>query len=71
MSDEGRVDQVPGRLATSVRGGVADVGGLTPLMKVAHLAESFGMRMEVHGAGRAICTRCVRWAFRASTTSAG
>ncbi len=34
-----------------VRGGVGDLGGLTPLMKVAHLAEAFGMRMEVHGGG--------------------
>jgi L-alanine-DL-glutamate epimerase-like enolase superfamily enzyme len=33
------------------RGGVWDVGGITPLMKIAHLAESFGMRMEVHGGG--------------------
>jgi L-alanine-DL-glutamate epimerase-like enolase superfamily enzyme len=34
-----------------VRGGVGDLGGITPLLKVAHLAESFGMRMEVHGGG--------------------
>lgn len=34
-----------------VRGGVGDVGGITPLVKIAHLAESFGMRMEVHGGG--------------------
>ncbi|NJN84059.1 MAG: enolase, partial [Caldilineaceae bacterium] len=34
-----------------VRGGVGDVGGLTPLMKIAHLSEAFGMRMEVHGGG--------------------
>jgi L-alanine-DL-glutamate epimerase-like enolase superfamily enzyme len=34
-----------------VRGGVGDVGGITPLMKIVHLAESFGMRMEVHGGG--------------------
>ena len=34
-----------------VRGGVGDVGGITPLMKIAHLAESFGMAMEVHGGG--------------------
>jgi len=34
-----------------VRGGIGDVGGITPLMKIAHLAESFGMRMEVHGGG--------------------
>ena len=35
------------------RGGVGDVGGITPLMKVAHLCESFGVRMEVHGGGAA------------------
>jgi L-alanine-DL-glutamate epimerase-like enolase superfamily enzyme len=34
-----------------VRGGVGDVGGITPLMKIAHLAEAFGMNMEVHGGG--------------------
>lgn len=33
------------------RGGVGDVGGITPLMKIAHLCESFGVRMEVHGGG--------------------
>lgn len=33
------------------RGGVGDVGGITPLMKTAHLCESFGVRMEVHGGG--------------------
>jgi L-alanine-DL-glutamate epimerase-like enolase superfamily enzyme len=42
-----------------VRAGVGDIGGLTPLMKIAHLAESFGMQMEVHGNGvgnlHAIC----------------
>jgi L-alanine-DL-glutamate epimerase-like enolase superfamily enzyme len=37
--------------ADIVRGGVADVGGITPLIKIAHLAEAFGMRMEVHGGG--------------------
>jgi L-alanine-DL-glutamate epimerase-like enolase superfamily enzyme len=34
-----------------VRGGVGDLGGITPLIKVAHLAEAFGMAMEVHGGG--------------------
>jgi len=34
-----------------VRGGVGDVGGITGLVKIAHLAESFGMNMEVHGGG--------------------
>jgi L-alanine-DL-glutamate epimerase-like enolase superfamily enzyme len=33
------------------RGGVWDVGGITPLMKIVHLCESFGVRMEVHGGG--------------------
>ena len=33
------------------RGGVGDVGGITPLMKIVHLCESFGVRMEVHGGG--------------------
>jgi L-alanine-DL-glutamate epimerase-like enolase superfamily enzyme len=33
------------------RGGVYDVGGITPLIKVVHLCESFGVAMEVHGGG--------------------
>jgi L-alanine-DL-glutamate epimerase-like enolase superfamily enzyme len=33
------------------RGGIGDVGGITPLMKLVHLCESFGVRMEVHGGG--------------------
>jgi L-alanine-DL-glutamate epimerase-like enolase superfamily enzyme len=33
------------------RGGVADLGGITPLMKTVHLCESFGVRLEVHGGG--------------------
>ena len=35
------------------RGGVQDVGGITPLLKIAHLCESFGVAMEVHGGGAA------------------
>ena len=34
-----------------LRAGVGDVGGITPLVKIAHLAEAFGMNMEVHGNG--------------------
>ena len=33
------------------RGGVGDLGGITPLIKAAHLCEAFGVRMEVHGNG--------------------
>ncbi len=35
------------------RGGVGDVGGITPLIKIVHLCESFGVQMEVHGGGAA------------------
>ena len=34
-----------------LRTGVHDVGGITPSLKVIHLAESFGMNCEVHGSG--------------------
>ena len=34
-----------------LRAGVGDVGGITPLVKTAHLAEAFGMSLEVHGGG--------------------
>lgn len=33
------------------RAGVGDVGGITPVMKIAHLCESFGVRLEMHGGG--------------------
>ncbi|MEM7028153.1 MAG: mandelate racemase family protein [Chloroflexota bacterium] len=33
------------------RGGVGDLGGITPMMKLVGLCESFGVRMEVHGGG--------------------
>ena len=33
------------------RVGVADVGGIGPSMKIAHLAESFNMDCEIHGGG--------------------
>ncbi len=33
------------------RGGVGDLGGITPLLKTAHLCEAHGVKMEVHGGG--------------------
>lgn len=33
------------------RGGVSDVGGITPLIKLVHLCEAFNVAMEVHGGG--------------------
>ncbi len=46
-----RAEWIKAGACDMVRGGVGDVGGLTPLMKIAHLAEAFGMQMEVHGGG--------------------
>src|ERR1700730_16571199 len=46
-----RAEWIKAGACDMVRGGVGDVGGLTPLMKIAHLAEAFGLHMEVHGGG--------------------
>ena len=46
-----RADWILHKACDMVRGGVGDNGGITPLMKIAHLAESFNMHMEVHGGG--------------------
>jgi L-alanine-DL-glutamate epimerase-like enolase superfamily enzyme len=46
-----RAEWIVRNAADISRGGVWDVGGITPLMKIAHLCEAFGMRMEVHGNG--------------------
>ena len=35
------------------RGGAGEVAGITAIRKLIHLAEAFGMRMEVHGGGSA------------------
>jgi L-alanine-DL-glutamate epimerase-like enolase superfamily enzyme len=40
------------------RTGVHDVGGITPSLKIIHLAESFGMDCEVHGGGAGNLTLC-------------
>jgi L-alanine-DL-glutamate epimerase-like enolase superfamily enzyme len=46
-----RAEWVKNGASDILRGGVRDVGGITPLIKISHLAEAFGMRMEVHGGG--------------------
>ena len=48
-----RAEWIVRRASDISRGGVGDVGGITPLMKIVHLCESFGVRMEVHGGGAA------------------
>lgn len=49
------------------RGGVGDLGGITPLMKTVHLAEAFGMSLEVHGGGpgnlHALCAMGIPGAY--------
>ncbi len=46
-----RAEWIKAGACDMVRAGVGDVGGITPLVKIAHLAEAFGMPMEVHGGG--------------------
>ena len=45
------------------RVGTGDVGGITPMMKIVHLAEAFGMQCESHGSGvgnlQALCAMSV------------
>lgn len=44
-----RAEWMANRASDMTRAGVRDVGGITPMMKIAHLAESFGVQMESHG----------------------
>lgn len=53
-----RADWVKAGACDVLRAGVAGNGGITPTMKAAHLAESFGMNCEVHGNGAANLTVC-------------
>lgn len=43
-----RAEWVRSGASDMLRGGVGEVNGITPIMKLVHLAEAFGMRMEVH-----------------------
>ena len=53
-----RADWVQAGACDILRAGVPGVGGITPTLKVAHLAESFGMQCEVHGNGAANLAVC-------------
>jgi L-alanine-DL-glutamate epimerase-like enolase superfamily enzyme len=46
-----RAEWIVRRASDVSRGGVGDLGGITPLVKTAHLCEAFGVSMEVHGGG--------------------
>jgi L-alanine-DL-glutamate epimerase-like enolase superfamily enzyme len=42
-------------MATDIlRGDVAVTGGITPLIKIAHLAEAFRMKCEIHHGGNSL-----------------
>jgi len=53
-----RADWVKAGACDILRAGVPGVGGISPTLKVAHLAESFGMNCEVHGNGAANLAVC-------------
>ena len=53
-----RADWVRAGACDILRAGVTGTGGISPTMKVAHLAESFGMDCEVHGNGSANLAVC-------------
>ena len=53
-----RADWVAAGACDILRAGVPGVGGIAPALKVAHLAESFGMNCEVHGNGAANLAVC-------------
>lgn len=53
-----RADWVKAGACDILRAGVQGNGGITPTLKVAHLAEAFGMHCEVHGNGAANLTVC-------------
>ncbi len=53
-----RADWVKAGACDILRAGVPGVGGIAPALKVAHLAESFGMNCEVHGNGAANLAVC-------------
>lgn len=53
-----RADWVQAGACDILRAGVAGTGGIGPALKVAHLAEAFGMNCEVHGNGAANLAVC-------------
>ena len=46
-----RADWISNGICDIVRTGTMDVGGITPSIKIAHLAEAFNMDCEIHGGG--------------------
>lgn len=46
-----RAEWITNKACDICRAGVTDVGGLTPLMKIIHLCEAFGIPIDLHSAG--------------------
>lgn len=46
-----RAEWIKASAADVIRAGVWDVGGITLVMKIVHLCESFNMSLEIHGGG--------------------
>jgi hypothetical protein len=44
-----------------LRGDVAITGGITPLIKICHIAEGFGMKAEIHHGGNSLNPGFPRW----------
>jgi L-alanine-DL-glutamate epimerase-like enolase superfamily enzyme len=53
-----RAEWIKASACDITRTGVMDVGGISPSLKIVHLAESFGMDCEVHGGGAGNLTLC-------------
>ena len=53
-----RGEWAAGGACDMIRTGVWDVGGIGPSMKIAHMAESFGMSCEIHGTGAGNLALC-------------
>ena len=58
-----RAEWIKQGAADILRAGTWDVGGITPVMKIAHLCEAFGMPLELHGPGignlQALCAMSI------------
>jgi L-alanine-DL-glutamate epimerase-like enolase superfamily enzyme len=53
-----RAEWIKASACDITRTGVMDVGGISPSLKIVHLAESFGMDCEIHGGGAGNLTLC-------------
>ena len=66
-SYQSRAEWVVNGASDMLRGGCGEVGGITPILKLIHLAQAFNLRMEVHGGGPAnmhvICTMDNGWFY--------